>query len=438
MTLSRLVYDLLFIFSFGSSLRISKVITMSTLRETAHVFDNVDNNALEVVTSKLPYHILGMGVAGLDYILSVDKYPKLDDKIRASKCTITGGGNVANTLTAIARLGINSTIYSIVGNDTTADIILGELFKDGVNISNCVHATMSGSAVTHVIVDDETVSRTCIHVPMSTEISLDDVNQLIQSIDTKRVQDIDLIHFDSRQTLAAVTLATYANRVKIPTSIDMEKYRPHVMSLLPICDIVFTNKHFPSVHFQTTSNSGTQQQSVSVSEVPSEEDLLLHVSSMLLQSGWRTRVIVTTLGSSGAILMKRYGDSLEDLRSNKTRPNEQDYTGGSMTVPISLQGCLDSGHPLKVDSFVYSAPNNVPLQVVRCSAWPLAATDIVDSTGAGDAFIGGFLAAFVQGFSEQACLSLASIVAAQKIKGVGSRSKLPYQSDVLAALDTTT
>lgn len=397
--------------------------------------DNMLHSMKDSPDVGIPYHILGLGVAGLDYIMTVDKYPELDEKVRASKYTITGGGNVANTLTATSRLSISSTIYSIVGNDSTADTILEELRKDGVKTNYCVHSTLSGSAVTHVIVDDETISRTCIHVPMTTEISPDDVNQFIQLIDTKAIDDIDLIHFDSRQTLAAIALASYANFVKIPTSIDIEKYRPHVISLLPLCDIIFTNKYFPSLHYQTTQNSA--QPIIAVSEVPSDENLLLHVSSMLLTSGWRARVIVTTLGSSGAILMRRANDSLTDLRCVKAhRSSKVGVDDNPIPAPILLQELLGRVTELTVNSFNYQAIGGVDVQVFRCTTWPLHASEVVDSTGAGDAFIGGFLAAFVQGFNEQACLRLASLVAAQKMKGVGSRSKLPHLSEVLSLLNS--
>jgi sugar/nucleoside kinase (ribokinase family) len=37
----------------------------------------------------------------------------------------------------------------------------------------------------------------------------------------------------------------------------------------------------------------------------------------------------------------------------------------------------------------------------RCSAWPLNQRDIVDSTGAGDAFIGGFLGGMAWRFTDE-------------------------------------
>lgn len=40
-------------------------------------------------------------------------------------------------------------------------------------------------------------------------------------------------------------------------------------------------------------------------------------------------------------------------------------------------------------------------KVLRCSAWPLQRDEVIDTTGAGDAFIGGFLMAFLTDYSQQ-------------------------------------
>ena len=55
----------------------------------------------------------------------------------------------------------------------------------------------------------------------------------------------------------------------------------------------------------------------------------------------------------------------------------------------------------------------------------------LDTTGAGDAFHGGFIYGLLRGMDLDVCLSLASSIAAIKCTGLGARSALPTQ-DVLA------
>lgn len=47
----------------------------------------------------------------------VSEFPKLDDKIRTNALYFGGGGNAANTCTAISKLGFKSGLISKVGND---------------------------------------------------------------------------------------------------------------------------------------------------------------------------------------------------------------------------------------------------------------------------------------------------------------------------------
>ena len=55
----------------------------------------------------------------------------------------------------------------------------------------------------------------------------------------------------------------------------------------------------------------------------------------------------------------------------------------------------------------------------------LKGADIVDTTGAGDAFIGGYIMARLASKSVPFCMDFASWVGGQKVQGPGARSALP-------------
>ena len=56
--------------------------------------------------------------------------------------------------------------------------------------------------------------------------------------------------------------------------------------------------------------------------------------------------------------------------------------------------------------------------------------DIVDNTGAGDAFNGGVLHAIAAGMSPFRAVQLGSIVAGLQIKGIGAIKSIPNRDDV--------
>lgn len=74
------------------------------------------------------------------------------------------------------------------------------------------------------------------------------------------------------------------------------------------------------------------------------------------------------------------------------------------------------------------------MAIATCAAWPVAERDIVDTTGAGDAFIAGVIYGLVHGFSVPHTLNLASFVASQKLRAPGARAGLPRRETVPAEL----
>eukprot|EP01035_Chromulina_nebulosa_P032371 gene32371-43248_t len=199
-----------------------------------------------------------LGAAGLDAVATVAEFPKVDDKIRTTSILFGGGGNAANTCTAISRLGFNANLISKVGSDVNGNAVLSELQKDGVN-TNQVQVSSDGSSTmfTYVIVDSSTASRTCISTPIAHELSRSDGEDALRRLLSTRI-----LHLDSRHTEAAYYLlrglhnhnhnlspqedTTSSSPPSSPRpliSIDAEKDRPpYLRKLLPLCDVIFTNE----------------------------------------------------------------------------------------------------------------------------------------------------------------------------------------------------
>ncbi|WMV43566.1 hypothetical protein MTR67_036951 [Solanum verrucosum] len=79
--------------------------------------------------------VLGCGMVALDYLVTVDSYPKPDDKIRSTSFQVQGGGNTGNAMTCAARLGLTPRIISKVADDSQGKRILNELEADGIDTS---------------------------------------------------------------------------------------------------------------------------------------------------------------------------------------------------------------------------------------------------------------------------------------------------------------
>jgi sugar/nucleoside kinase (ribokinase family) len=219
--------------------------------------------------------VLGLGAACVDYVVQVDNYPPADAKVRTECFDTMGGGNCANTLTALSRLGVRSKILTKIGNDAIGEGVIKDLELEGIDVS-LLKRYEGPSASTYIIVDRTAHTRTCFHTPGKEELLPREVDPSIDLI------GVDLLHLDGRMTLAAIKLAKSANTQGIPVTLDVEKDRPHLCELLPLADYIFTNSNFPA----TYTDAPTRAQAM---------EKLLHVG--------RAKMVVTTMGADGCLVM---------------------------------------------------------------------------------------------------------------------------------------
>ena len=68
-------------------------------------------------------NILGIGIAAVDIINSVESYPLEDSEVRASSHRTTCGGNAANTLMVLGQLGHNCSLGAVLTQDQDGALI---------------------------------------------------------------------------------------------------------------------------------------------------------------------------------------------------------------------------------------------------------------------------------------------------------------------------
>jgi sugar/nucleoside kinase (ribokinase family) len=258
-----------------------------------------------------------------------------DDKIKSTSLSVMGGGNAANTLTAIRRLGMPSAMLTKLGKDSNGDIIRSELEAEGVDTSMCVRQAGLSSPFTYIIVDEMTRTRTCVHTPIQQELTPEE-------IPPTALDGVACLHCDSRSTIAAIAVAKQANERGIPVALDIEKERPHVGQLLPLADWIFTNTRYPSIF------------------APGSESLEQGMAA-LLEHG-RANLVATTLGEEGSVLMQRAGGG-----------------GGEVAVGEAHDDISTAVYREGVRTY----------HVTRCKSH--SPGQVVDTTGAGDAYIGAMI-----------------------------------------------
>jgi sugar/nucleoside kinase (ribokinase family) len=360
--------------------------------------------------------VLGVGTIGLDYVAFVSKYPEPDAKIRSTSHAIGGGGNIGNTLTAICRLGdCDVSILAQVGDDANASAVVDELEKEGVDTSSIIRNPDIDTPFTYIIVDSSMNTRTCIHSPMETDMTNVQVDKFLSGLDGALPNHV---HLDSRQTEASLRLIQTINN-SVTISMDCEKYRPpHMRTLMNYCDVIFTNELFPSLMDWSVGGgvpvtTGMDYDSVEVSIEEHDNvlnkgdrkklDVLVRGMVDILINTTKSRAVVTTAGNIGSLLLIK-DDKMYD---------PQFSTSQCKPVQVRLQSTR-----LLCQAFTG----------YFCPAYKLEKHEIVDTTGAGDAFIGGFLSQFCVDSTRLAdAMTLGTLCAAHKIKSPGAKQGLPHK-----------
>lgn len=370
--------------------------------------------------------IVGMGSAGIDYLAQVAEYPQPDDKIRTEKLEVHGGGNCGNALTAAARLGLSPYIITKIGGDALGDEILNEFTRDGISTGGILRAAGKPSPFTYIIVDRKGGTRTCIHTPGDAFSPLEITKEALDDA----LDSATLVYFDGRLAEAAIVLAREAKSRQIPILVEGERLREGLDELLALADYIITSERFPM-------------------EWTGEKNTGLAMAAMLRklpQANW----IITTMGKNGSLLLERcLGemdqismetnsnsmmslDKVDDVIQNELQnlgmqvSNKESASvngvhvtfGRSQTCPEVIDVCSESQGG-------ESSQCHCKAIFTVASAANVAANDIVDTTGAGDAFIGTMLFSICRGFPLKEAMKLSAVVAAMNCTALGARGGMP-------------
>jgi len=374
--------------------------------------------------------ILSVGLGAVDFVATVDHFPEPDEKMRSSSLLVEGGGNAANTACAIAGLfpssdGSASNLLTAVGDDPNGNIIIDGLTTRNVNV--LAEKYPGNSPFSYILANndpkDGSNTRTCIHQPSSGDMTVG----YVLNDSNVNIKDMTAVHFDVRYPTAAVQLAKKCIELNIPYSVDVERPRDGLEEILKGASVVICNSEYCQNVDEKNGEGGTVQ----------------CLTRVMKKQAPNAKIAVQTLGSKGSCLvfldegMKSKVLSLIDNHGNGTGKKDDD---DDHTV-VLLEDTDLPGLPV-----VTLSSEDGSLTCSACSGG-----DVVDSTGAGDAFIGGFLSALWAHHSASAsasstvknqaeiaegpisnnvyvlgrALRIGSRVAARKLEQPGARSGLP-------------
>ncbi len=183
--------------------------------------------------------ILAVGIATLDIINSVSRYPLEDDEVRAISQRLCRGGNATNTLTVLSQLGHDCHWAGVLAFDPDARHIETDLQRHRINtdaVTRLHHGKVPTSYITHNLANG---SRTIIHHRDLPEYSF----AAFKAID---LTQFDWLHFEGRNVEETQLMLAWARekRPDLPLSIEIEKERAHIDRLFELADLLLFSKPF--------------------------------------------------------------------------------------------------------------------------------------------------------------------------------------------------
>ncbi len=100
------------------------------------------------------FDVLGIGVAAVDDLVRVPRFPAPDTKVHVTATERTCGGLTATALVAAARLGASCAYAGVQGTDELSDAVLACLVAEGIDVSHVARRPEAGPGHSIVVVDD--------------------------------------------------------------------------------------------------------------------------------------------------------------------------------------------------------------------------------------------------------------------------------------------
>jgi ribokinase len=184
--------------------------------------------------------VVGIGSSVFDSLMLAEDFPKEDTKIEAQSTKIQSGGPCATALAAMARMGISTEYFGLMGTDIFGLYMLDEFRRYGVAVDSVrlVDGGMSFNSV--VVINKKNSSRTCVW----NEGTLPPMQE--DDVPLEKLKRAKYLHLDGHHIKAAVYGAKKAREYKIKVSLDAGTPYEGIDDLLPLVDILIPSEEFTS------------------------------------------------------------------------------------------------------------------------------------------------------------------------------------------------
>jgi sulfofructose kinase len=189
------------------------------------------------MTNVTKVDLVGVGLNATDTVIPLTDYPSRGSKVEYRTATVLPGGQVASTVVACQRWGMNTRYVGKLGDDAAAALHREAFAHAGVETQLI---TVAGAASPQsLILVDAGGERTVL--------CRRDERLILQptDLDQEWIVNARALHVDGHDTAAATLAATWARAAGIPVIADLDELYPGVEDLIEKVDYLVVSRDFP-------------------------------------------------------------------------------------------------------------------------------------------------------------------------------------------------
>jgi Sugar kinases, ribokinase family len=179
-----------------------------------------------------------LGLATVDIVYYVCRYPQRNEKLKAERQLAYAGGPAANAAVAFSAFGNEASLITGLGQYPLADLARVDLADHKVRLIDSTDQPHRPPVLSAIIVDLSTGERTVVY-------SNTDLRKLRpDTINASTLEDADIFMIDGYYLPQAVQLAALAKTRRIPVVFDGGSWKEGLETLLPLVDYAICSFDF--------------------------------------------------------------------------------------------------------------------------------------------------------------------------------------------------
>lgn len=184
------------------------------------------------------FDVTGIGGATVDHLNVVEKFPEKDQKTIPIYSSLQGGGQAANAIACLARLGAKTAMIGTVGGGPIGQFAIDTLKEEGVETGCMVVQKDKAPALSSIIIEKDKGSRTIIadRGEVKDFIICDENYELIENS--------KIIHSDAHFPDQNIKLLKYARDKGVKICVDAEPHTPHSEKFVEYADYLIVSRKF--------------------------------------------------------------------------------------------------------------------------------------------------------------------------------------------------